>query len=61
MTPLELVSVMNQEDLNVVAGVKEVLPQVAQAIRWAVSLLEAGGRIVYFGAGTSGRRAFGRS
>ena len=32
MTPLELVSVMNQEDLNVVAGVKEVLPQVAQAI-----------------------------
>ena len=55
MTPLELVSVMNQEDLNVVVGVKEVLPQVAQAIEWAVSSLEAGGRIVYFGAGTSGR------
>ncbi len=55
MTPLELVSVMNQEDLNVVSGVKEVLPQVAQAIEWAVSSLEAGGRIVYFGAGTSGR------
>lgn len=55
MTPLELVSVMNQEDLNVVASVKEVLPQVAQAIEWAVSSLEAGGRIVYFGAGTSGR------
>ena len=55
MTPLELVSVMNQEDLNVVAGVKEVLPQVAQAVEWAVSSLEAGGRIVYFGAGTSGR------
>lgn len=55
MTPLELVSVMNQEDLNVVTGVKEVLPQVAQAIEWAVSSLEAGGRIVYFGAGTSGR------
>lgn len=55
MTPLELVSVMNQEDLNVVAGVKEVLPQVAQTIEWAVSSLEADGRIVYFGAGTSGR------
>ena len=55
MTPLELVSVMNQEDLNVVVGVKEVLPQVAQAIEWAVSSLEAGGRMVYFGAGTSGR------
>lgn len=55
MTPLELVSVMNQEDLNVVTGVKEVLPQVARAIEWAVSSLEAGGRIVYFGAGTSGR------
>ncbi|MBF4809630.1 MAG: N-acetylmuramic acid 6-phosphate etherase, partial [Lancefieldella parvula] len=34
---------------------KEVLPQVAQAVEWAVSSLEAGGRIVYFGAGTSGR------
>ena len=55
MTPLELVTVMNQEDLSVVAGVKKVLPQVAQAIEWAVSSLEAGGRIVYFGAGTSGR------
>ena len=55
MTPLELVTVMNQEDLNVVAGVKEVLPQVAQTIEWAVASLEAGGRIVYFGAGTSGR------
>ena len=55
MTPLELVSVMNQEDLNVVAGVKEVLPQVAQAVERAVSSLEAGGRIVYLGAGTSGR------
>ena len=55
MTPLELVSVMNHEDQKVVAAVKEVLPQVAQAIEWAVSSLEAGGRIVYFGAGTSGR------
>ena len=55
MTPLELVSVMNHEDQKVVAAVKEVLPQVAQAIEWAVSSLESGGRIVYFGAGTSGR------
>ncbi|MBF0911944.1 MAG: N-acetylmuramic acid 6-phosphate etherase [Atopobiaceae bacterium] len=55
MTPLELVSVMNHEDQKVVAAVKEVLPQAAQAIEWAVSSLESGGRIVYFGAGTSGR------
>ena len=55
MTPLELVSVMNHEDQKVVTAVKEVLPQVAQAIEWAVSSLESGGRIVYFGAGTSGR------
>ena len=55
MTSLELVSVMNHEDQQVVTAVKEVLPQVAQAIEWAVSSLESGGRIVYFGAGTSGR------
>ncbi len=55
MSPLQLVSVMNQEALCVVSAVKAVLPQVATAVQWAKEALEAGGRLIYFGAGTSGR------
>ena len=55
MSPLQLVSVMNQEDLCVVSAVKAVLPQVATAVQWAKEALEVGGRLIYFGAGTSGR------
>lgn len=55
MSPLQLVSVMNQEDLCVVSAVKTVLPQVAIAVQWAREALEVGGRLIYFGAGTSGR------
>ena len=55
MSPLQLVSVMNQEDLHVVSAVKAVLPQIATAVQWAKETLEAGGRLIYFGAGTSGR------
>ena len=55
MSPLQLVNVMNQEDLHVVSAVKAVLPQIATAVQWAKEVLEAGGRLIYFGAGTSGR------
>ena len=34
MSPLEIVTIMNEEDNNVVAGVKEVLPEVAQCVEW---------------------------
>ena len=55
MTPLEIASIMNQEDENAVKAVKEVLPQVGTAIEWATESLREGGRIIYIGAGTSGR------
>ena len=55
MTPLEIAEAMNREDVRAVASVTEVLPQVAQAIEWATASLRAGGRIIYMGAGTSGR------
>ena len=55
ISPLQLVSVMNQEDLCVVSAVKAVLSQVATSVQWAKEALEAGGRLIYFGAGTSGR------
>ncbi len=55
MTPLELVTVMNQEDAKVPEAIKPALPNIAQCVRWAIESIEAGGRIIYMGAGTSGR------
>lgn len=52
---LEIATLMNEEDNNVVAGVKEVLPAIAQAIEWCAEALKKGARIIYIGAGTSGR------
>lgn len=55
MTPLELATVMNSEDEKVILAVRAVLPQVAIAIEWTTAALKNGGRIIYIGAGTSGR------
>ena len=55
MTPLEIVTVMNREDGKAVKAVGEVLPQIAQAIAWCTDSLKQKGRIIYIGAGTSGR------
>ena len=55
MTPLEIVTVMNREDGKAVEAIGEVLPQIAQAIAWCTDSLKQNGRIIYIGAGTSGR------
>ena len=55
MTPLEVITVMNQEDAKVPAAITPALPQIAQCVTWAIESIEAGGRIIYMGAGTSGR------
>lgn len=55
MTPLEIVSMMNREDENVVLSVRKVLPDVACAVTWVREALLNGGRLIYMGAGTSGR------
>lgn len=54
-TPLQIVQAMNTEDANAVRAVERVLPSVAAAVQCAADSLRAGGRIVYLGAGTSGR------
>lgn len=54
-SPIEIARVMNEENTNVIKAIDEVLPQVASAIEWAGEALNAGGRIIYMGAGTSGR------
>ena len=55
MSPLEIVSVMNEEDENVIKGVRRALPEIAKAASWATEALASGGRLIYMGAGTSGR------
>ena len=52
---LELVHRFNQQDTLVAQAVKETLPAVARAVDAAADALKAGGRIIYMGAGTSGR------
>lgn len=55
MSPLEVVQVINDEDAKVAEAVKQVLPQIARAIEEIATRLRRGGRLIYFGAGTSGR------
>jgi len=55
MTPLEIAEAMNREDKKVAEAVSAVLPEIANAIGWCTEALKKGGRIIYMGAGTSGR------
>ena len=57
MSPLQIAQAMNEEDKRAVEAVGEVLLQIAEAIALATSCLRQGGRLVYVGAGTSGRLA----
>jgi N-acetylmuramic acid 6-phosphate etherase len=55
MTTTELLDVMNQADQSVSAAIRQVLPVIAKAIDAITIQLQAGGRLFYVGAGTSGR------
>lgn len=55
MSISEAVALMNDEDLEVVACVKRAIPSIVQVIERTTRALKEGGRIVYMGAGTSGR------
>lgn len=55
MTTLEAVTVMNEEDKTVAYAVEKALPQIAEAVDFAVDSFRRGGRLIYVGAGTSGR------
>ena len=55
MSPLEIVTAMNEEDAKIAQAIQPALPDIAQCVTWAVEAIQAGGRIIYTGAGTSGR------
>ena len=50
-----LLELMNAEDQTVALAVRRVLPQIAKAVDLVADSLRAGGRLIYVGAGTSGR------
>ena len=55
MSTLDAVSLINREDAKVAAAVREALPQVAAAVDIIAAAIARGGRLIYLGAGTSGR------
>src|SRR6266705_991858 len=55
-SPLEIVDLINGEDATVAAAVHREREAVARAIELTVAAFQGGGRLVYVGAGTSGRR-----
>ncbi len=55
LTVEEIVTIMNEEDLNVVAAIKKAIPQITEVIKHTTETIQNGGRVVYIGAGTSGR------
>jgi N-acetylmuramic acid 6-phosphate etherase len=54
---LEIAQLINAEDATVALAVTHVLPQIARAINQVAAALSRGGRLIYAGAGTSGRIA----
>ena len=55
LSTLAMVERFNQQDALVAGAVEKTLPEVAQAVDAASESLKAGGRLIYMGAGTSGR------
>ena len=55
LSTLEMVQRFNQQDALVATAVEKTLPEVAKAVDAASASLQAGGRLIYMGAGTSGR------
>lgn len=55
LSPLEVVTLMNEEDRKVALAVKKKLPEISKAVDVIINQLNMNGRVIYFGAGTSGR------
>ncbi len=55
LTTEQMLTVINQEDKKVALAVEDILPQIACAVDAITAAFAAGGRLIYCGAGTSGR------
>ncbi|MFN2746331.1 N-acetylmuramic acid 6-phosphate etherase [Bacillus sp. z60-18] len=52
---IDILKIMNEEDKTVAEAVEAVLPDIKTAVDYVVDSLKKGGRLIYIGAGTSGR------
>lgn len=51
----EILKVMNEEDQTVPLAVEKAIPEIEKAVKFAIDSFQKGGRLIYIGAGTSGR------
>lgn len=57
MNVRQILAVMNEEDAIIPLAIRDVLPQIEEVVEQSIRCLQSGGRIIYCGAGTSGRMA----
>lgn len=55
LSTLEVLEKINAEDATVPVAIKKVLPAIEKIVDLAYTAVKAGGRVIYVGAGTSGR------
>lgn len=55
MSTIEILETMNREDQKVPLAIADEMAQIAQAVKAVIGSFKAGGRLIYLGAGTSGR------
>ena len=55
LSPARIVQLMNREDQQVLRAIAQARPAIARAISLITASLQGGGRLIFFGAGTSGR------
>ena len=55
LSTVDMLTLINEEDATVALAVRRAIPQIALAVDLIVEALKAGGRLLYVGAGTSGR------
>ncbi len=52
---LEMLTMINEEDRKIASAVEKEIPTIAEAVGFTISSFKSGGRLIYVGAGTSGR------
>ncbi|WP_448947207.1 N-acetylmuramic acid 6-phosphate etherase [Lachnoanaerobaculum sp.] len=55
LSAVEIIEKINQEDEKIADCVKPAIPEIGKAAEFAVDSIKRGGRLIYIGAGTSGR------
>ena len=55
LSAVEIIEKINQEDEKIADCVKPAIPEIEKAVEFAVDSIKRGGRLIYIGAGTSGR------